>query len=65
LRHNPYNEVSGTKGGDILVIEFDELKFRNEIKNMVRPFGLGKRQTEQIISHALLAVRRSSRPVRI
>lgn len=48
-----------------MVIEFDELKFRNEIKNMVRPFGLGKRQTEQIISHALLAVRRSSRPVRI
>lgn len=48
-----------------MVIDFDELKFRSEIKNMVRPFGLSKSQTEQIISHALLAVRRSSRPVRI
>ncbi|WP_156319059.1 hypothetical protein [Propionispora sp. 2/2-37] len=46
-----------------MIIDFNEQKFRSEVKSMVRPFGLNKRQVEQVISQALLAVRRASRPV--
>ncbi len=48
-----------------MLIEFDEQKFRIEVKNMVRPFGLSKRHIEQVVTHALMAVRRASRPVKM
>ena len=48
-----------------MVIDFDEQKFRNEVKNMVRPLGLSKRQVEEIINQALMAIRRSSKPVKM
>ncbi|WP_371374179.1 hypothetical protein [Sporomusa aerivorans] len=47
-----------------MIIYFDEQRFINEVKNMVRPFGLNKGQTEQVVKHALLAVRRSSKPAK-
>ncbi|WP_169716847.1 hypothetical protein [Sporomusa acidovorans] len=46
-----------------MIIDFDERKFKSEIIDMVRPLGLNKRQIEQVVSQALLAVRRSSSPV--
>lgn len=48
-----------------MIIDFSEQKFRNEVKNMVRPLGLNRNQVEQVISQALLAVRRSSKPVKM
>ncbi|WP_371368874.1 hypothetical protein [Sporomusa rhizae] len=48
-----------------MIIDFNEQKFRSEVINMVRPLGLGKRQIEQVVTQALLAVRRASRPVRM
>lgn len=48
-----------------MIIDFSEQKFRNEIINMVRPLGLSKRQIEQVVAQALLAVRRSSKPVKM
>lgn len=47
-----------------MVIDFNEQKFRNEVKAMVRPFGLNKHQVEEVVRHALAAVRRASKPVR-
>lgn len=63
-QHNPYNKVTNTKDGDILIIDFDEQRFRTEIINMVRPFGLSKREIKQVVEYALQAVRRSSTPAR-
>ncbi|MDF2570969.1 MAG: hypothetical protein K0R55_2573 [Sporomusa sp.] len=48
-----------------MVIDFDEQKFRDEVKKMVRPLGLNKRQFEQVVAQALLAIRRASRPVKM
>ncbi len=48
-----------------MIIDFDEQKFRNEVKNMVRPLGLNKRQVEEIINQALTAIRKASRPVKV
>lgn len=48
-----------------MIIDFDEQKFRNEIIHMVRPLGLNRRQIEEVVSQALKAVRRASKPVRI
>jgi hypothetical protein len=48
-----------------LIIDFDEQKFRNEVKNMVRPLGLNKRQIEEIVTQALIAIRKSSKPVKM
>ncbi len=60
-QHNPYNKP---EGGDGLVIDFDEQRFINEVKNMVRPFGLGKSQVKKIVYYALEAVRKSCTPIR-
>ncbi|HWR45067.1 hypothetical protein [Sporomusa sp.] len=48
-----------------MIIDFDEQKFRDEVKNMVRPLGLSKRQVAEIVSQALSAIRRASRPVKM
>ena len=48
-----------------MIIDFNEKKFRAEVINMVRPFGLSKSQIEQIIAQALLAIRRASKPVKM
>ncbi|BBB92989.1 hypothetical protein MAMMFC1_03698 [Methylomusa anaerophila] len=45
-----------------MLIDFDEQIYISEIKNMVRPLGLGKRQVEKVVDRALLAVRRASKP---
>lgn len=47
-----------------MIIDFNEQRFINEVKDMVRPLGLSKSQVEEIVSHALTAVRRASRPVK-
>lgn len=48
-----------------MIIDFNEKKFRSEVINMVSPLGLSKHQIEQIIAQALLAVRRSSKSVKM
>ncbi|MBP2635586.1 MAG: hypothetical protein H6Q72_1493 [Firmicutes bacterium] len=48
-----------------MIIEFSEKKFKAEVINMVRPLGLSKGQIEQVVAQALLAVRRSSKPVKM
>jgi hypothetical protein len=48
-----------------LIIDFDERLFRIEVKRMVRPLGLNKRQVEEIVTQALIAIRNSSTPVRV
>lgn len=47
-----------------MVIDFDEVKFRREVIQMVRPFGLPKRYVELVVNYALKAVRKSSKPAR-
>lgn len=47
-----------------MIIKFNEQRFINEVKKMVQPFGLSKSQVEEVVSHALEAVRRASTPVR-
>ncbi len=48
-----------------MIIDFDEQKFRAEVINMVRPLGLSKPQMKQVVSQALLAVRRASKPIKM
>ncbi|WP_170233230.1 hypothetical protein [Sporomusa termitida] len=48
-----------------MIIDFDEQKFRSEVKNMVRPLGLNKRQVEEIINQALIAIRKASKPAKL
>ncbi|WP_169718047.1 hypothetical protein SPSIL_056060 [Sporomusa silvacetica DSM 10669] len=48
-----------------MIIDFDERKFRAEVLNMVRPLGLDKSLIGQVVSQALLAVRRASKPVKM
>ena len=47
-----------------MIIDFNEEKFANEIRKLVSPFGLEKKDVEQVISYAFEAVRRASRPVK-
>ncbi len=48
-----------------MVIDFDERMFRIEVKRIVRPLGLNKRQVEQIVDQALTAIRNASTPVKM
>jgi hypothetical protein len=47
-----------------LIIKFNEQRFISEIKKMVQPLGLSKSQVDEVVSHALEAVRKASTPVR-
>lgn len=47
-----------------MIIHFDEQKFREEVKNIVRPLGVSKREFEKIMTLALTAIRKASKPVK-
>lgn len=47
-----------------MVIDFSEKKFISIVKEMVEPFGLDKKEVDQIVSYALSAVRKASKPVK-
>lgn len=47
-----------------MIIKFNEQRFISEIKKMVQPLGLSKSQVDEVVSHALEAVRKASTPVR-
>jgi hypothetical protein len=46
-----------------LIIDFDEQKFKNEIKSIVKNFGASSSDTKTVISVALAAVYKASKPV--
>lgn len=47
-----------------MIIDFNEKKFISIVKEMVSPFGLDKSQIDEIVSYALSAVRKASKPVK-
>ena len=47
-----------------MIIDFNEQRFISIVKEMVRPFGLSKDQVDEVVSHALTAVRKASKPVK-
>jgi len=52
-----------SKGGDHMIIDFDEQKFKNEIKNIVKNYGASSSDAKMVISLALSAVHKASKPV--
>ena len=52
-----------SKGGDNMMIDFDEEKFKKEIKTMAKKFGASSHQTKLAISTILSAVYNSSERV--
>jgi hypothetical protein len=52
-----------SKGGDNTIIDFDEQKFKNEIKSIVRKYGGSSSDAKMVIAAALSAVYKASKPV--
>jgi len=46
-----------------MIIEFDERKFKNEIKSIAKKYGASSSDSEKVASMALSAVFKASRPV--
>jgi hypothetical protein len=46
-----------------MIIDFDERKFRSEVKNIARKYGASSSDSEKVASVALSAVYKSSRPI--
>ena len=46
-----------------MIIDFDEQKFKNEIKNIVKNYGASSSDAKMVISLALSAVHKASKPV--
>ncbi|MDL2280410.1 hypothetical protein LJC10_00955 [Selenomonadales bacterium OttesenSCG-928-I06] len=46
-----------------MIIDFDEQKFREEVKKIVRPYGITQRQFDKIMKLSLNAIRKASQPV--
>lgn len=47
-----------------MIIDFDEQKFKNEIKNTAKKYGVSSSDTKTIIETALSAVQKASKPVK-
>jgi hypothetical protein len=47
-----------------MIIDFDERKFKNEVKSIAKKFGAKSSDAEMVASMALSAVIKSSRPVK-
>lgn len=47
-----------------MIIDFNEQKFKNVVKDLLRPFDLSNSDIEEVISQALAAVRKASKPVK-
>jgi len=54
-----------SKGGDNMIIDFDEQKFKNEIKSIVKQYGASSSDAKMVVSLALSAVRKASKPVNL
>jgi len=52
-----------SKGGDNLIIDFDEQKFKHEIKSIAKNYGASSSQAKMVVSAALSAVSKASKPV--
>lgn len=52
-----------SKGGDPMIIDFDERKFRSEIKSIAKSYGAKSSDAERVASMALSAVIKASKPV--
>jgi hypothetical protein len=59
--YRPSNFTS--KGGDNTIIDFDEQKFKNEIKSIVKKYGGSSSDAKMVIAAALSAVYKASKPV--
>jgi hypothetical protein len=46
-----------------MIIDFDERKFRTEVKSMAKKFGAKSSDAEKVASMALSAVLKASKPV--
>jgi predicted transcriptional regulator len=46
-----------------MIIDFDERKFKNEVKNIARKYGATTSDSEKVASIALSAVYKASKPV--
>ncbi|AJQ29181.1 hypothetical protein [Pelosinus fermentans] len=47
-----------------MVIDFDERKFRNEIKSIAKKYGAKSNDAEMVATMALSVVMKSSKPVK-
>ncbi|MBC8014906.1 MAG: hypothetical protein H7X79_04090 [Sporomusaceae bacterium] len=46
-----------------MIIDFDEQKFKNEIKSIVKGYGASSSDAQMVVSLALSAVKKASKPV--
>ena len=52
-----------SKGGDNMMIDFDEQKFKKEIKAIAKKYGASSNQAKMVVSAALSAVYNASERV--
>lgn len=47
-----------------MIIDFDERKFKSEVKSMARKYGASSNESEMVAAAALSAVMKASKPVK-
>ena len=52
-----------SKGGDHVIIDFNEQKFKNEIKSIAKNYGASSSDAKMVVSAALSAVYKASKPI--
>lgn len=51
------------EGGDIMIIDFNEEKFKNEVRSIAKNFGASSSDSKKVASMAVSIVLKSSRPI--